>query len=146
MGCQHRPGGLILTGTPDLLAGSGDLMQIVRGAIAQLRIQIIWKPGKAVEHVRTRIRYGHLPSDATLADYETIIAAIVQDARAHVYAYHWRQDIYPTVAGGFQGRTWLVMFGPGGVMETAFPPEDADQYLSDRRFQYLGVLGDLLHE
>ncbi|WP_423223729.1 hypothetical protein [Candidatus Amarolinea aalborgensis] len=135
-----------MTNTPKLLAGPRDLLRVVRDAIVQLQTQITWKPGKAVEHVRTRIRYGHLPSNATLADYETIIGAIVQDVGAQVYVYHWRQNIYPTVAGAFQGQTWLVMFGPGGVMETAFPPEDADQYLSDRRFQYLGVLGELLHE
>lgn len=135
-----------MTNTPDLVARPDDLWRVVRGAIVQLQTEITWKPEKAVEHVRTRIRYGHLPSNATLADYETIITAIVQDAGALVYVYHWRHDIYPTVAGVIQGQTWLVMFNPRGVMETAFPPEDADQYLSDRRFQFLGVLGELFHE
>ena len=135
-----------MTNTPDLGASPDGLWQVVRDAIVQLQTKTTWKPGKAVEHVRTRIRYGHLPSNATLADYETIIAAVVQDAGALVYVYHWRHDIYPTVAGVIQKQTWLVMFNPRGVIETAFPPEDADQYLSDRRFQFLGVLGELFHE
>lgn len=30
------------------------------------------------------------------------------------------------------------MFGVGGIMETAFPPEDMDAYLAKRKFVRLG--------
>lgn len=135
-----------MTNTPDLLAGSGDLLQVVRDALVQLRTKITWKPGKDIEHVRTRIQYGHLPAGATLADYEKIIMTIIQDGKSRVFVFRWRQDLYPTAVSVFQGQTWLVMFSLGGVMETAFPPEDAKQYLSDRRFEYLGTTEELIRE
>jgi hypothetical protein len=39
---------------------------------------------------------------------------------------------------------WLVMIGLDGVMETAFPPDGMERYLSNDGFVYLGLLGDFL--
>lgn len=116
----------------------------VRDAVWLIRSQIRWKAGKAIQHVQTRIRYGHLPPSATVADYEAIIVGLVNDDFADVYLYIWNQRSYPTIASTYQGQCWLVMFGVDGVMETAFPPTDLDEYLADIRFQFLGKLEELM--
>jgi hypothetical protein len=125
---------------PDQL---GQVRRQVIEAVRRLRVEILWKPGKDVQHLRTRIRYGHLLEDATLADYHAIIRGIVKSGEAEVYIYVWHTDIYPTVVGLVDGQRWLVMFSVAGVMETAFPPTDPIQYLADPRFQYIGTLQEL---
>lgn len=39
---------------------------------------------------------------------------------------------------------WLVIFGSGGVMETAFPPRDIDDYLYRRGFVRVGIIEEVL--
>ncbi len=63
------------------------LHEQVADAIRQVRARIRWKPGKGVEHLHTRIRYGHLPATAKVADYEAIIYSILHDPTLEVYAY-----------------------------------------------------------
>ncbi len=78
-----------------------------------------------------------------MADYEAIIASILHDSSADVYVYLWQSNaVYPTVVANHDAGLWLVMFGLDGIMETAFPPTDPEQYLSDSRFQYLGTIED----
>lgn len=114
-------------------------------AIRTVQTQIRWKPGKGIQHLRTRQDYGHLPATATMDDYEAIIANILYDATAEVYVYVWQSEaIYPTVVGSHNNHRWLVMFDLDGVMETAFPPTDAEQYVSDPRFHYLGTIQEVL--
>lgn len=114
-------------------------------AIKALQERIRWKPGKDIQHLRTRQEYGHLPASATLADYEALIAGILDDVEADVYVYVWQSEaIFPTVVGSHGDRRWLVMFGLDGVMETAFPPTDLASYLSDPRFQYLGTMQEFV--
>jgi hypothetical protein len=36
------------------------------------------------------------------------------------------------------------MFGLNGIMETAFPPDDPDEYLADERFRFLDGLQELM--
>jgi len=43
-----------------------------------------------------------------------------------------------------RGKEWLVIFGAGGVMETAFPPENIDDYLEHRGFVPLGRIEEVL--
>ncbi len=117
----------------------------VIAAIRQLRTEICWKPGKGLKHVRTRQKYGHLPSEATLADYEAIITRILFQPTADVHIYVWQQDaVYPTVVALYENEYWLVMFSLDGIMETAFPPTDPLTYLSDPRFRYIGTIQELL--
>ena len=40
--------------------------------------------------------------------------------------------------GATHNREWLVIFGGDGLMETAFPPEDMDDYIERRGFVLLG--------
>ena len=51
--------------------------------------------------------------------------------------------MYPTVVSDIDGSSWLVMLGLDGVMETAFPPEDADTYLANPQFLQLGTLEEI---
>jgi hypothetical protein len=113
-------------------------------AIRQLQTIIRWKPGKDLQHLQTRLEYGHLPPSAKLADYEMIIANILSQAAADVYVYIWRQDVYPTIMGNYENHRWLVIFSLNGVMETAFPPTDPEAYLADSRFHYMGTIQELL--
>ena len=41
-------------------------------------------------------------------------------------------------------KEWLVIFGAGGVMETAFPPGNIDDYLEHRGFVPLGRIEEVL--
>lgn len=116
----------------------------VAHAIRQVRDEVRWKPGKGIEHLRTRIDYGHLPTKADLDDYESIISAILHEPAADVYVFVWQDDAYPTVVAEHHGERWLVMFSLFGIMETAFPPTDPDTYLADPRFRYLGTMQELL--
>lgn len=109
-----------------------------------MRAEIRWKPGKDTQHLETRIKHGHLPDTATLNDYHAIIAAILNSDTADVYVYVWKGAVYPTVVDKHDDRCWLVMFSLAGVMETAFPPEDPDEYLADERFQRIGTAQELL--
>jgi hypothetical protein len=127
------------------LAIDNHLLNQVIDAIKTLQGQMRWKPGKGIEHLRTRQDYGHVPASATMADYEAIIASILHDSSADVYVYLWRSGtVYPTVVANRDTRLWLVMFDLDGIMETAFPPTDPERYLSDSRFQYLGTIEDLV--
>ncbi len=113
-------------------------------AIQLLQSVIRWKPKKAKQHLQTRISYGHLPSTATLSEYEAVIRAAIEDPLANVYVYIWKTINYPTIASHQRGKVWLVMFNMDGIMETAFPPTFPDQYLADPRFNYVGSLHEVL--
>jgi hypothetical protein len=123
---------------------SPELRQGVMAAIHLVRTSIRWKRGKDTSHLRTPIEYGHLPVTVSLADYEQFILSIANNGSAAVYGYFWRQDVYVTVVASHEGRRWLVMFGLNGVMETAFPPDDPDEYLADERFRFLDVMQELM--
>lgn len=116
----------------------------VASAIRQVQSGIRWKPGKAIQHLKRRIDLGHLPPGATVHEYQSIIVAILNDPLADVFVYSWGDTLYPTVVSEYDGRRWLVMFSLSSVMETAFPPDDPGEYLSDPRFRRLGALRELL--
>ncbi len=48
------------------------------------------------------------------------------------------------VRGLVAGRHWLAIFTRTGVMETDFPPDDIDAYLSQPGFAELGTVQELL--
>jgi hypothetical protein len=115
----------------------------IREAIRQLREQIRWKPGSVVRHLAKRIELGHLASTATIATYEALIIRIVTTPRADVFVYHWGETRYLTIVADVEGVRWLVMSGFDGMMETAFPPDDPEMYLSNARFSRVGSLEEL---
>ena len=123
---------------------SDELREQVSAAISAIRREIRWKPGKDAEHLQTRKRYGHLRPDATFTEYQAIISTILHAESAELYIFTWQDDIYPTVVAAYEGTIWLVMFNLSGVLETAFPPTDAKNYLADERFRYLGSVKEFL--
>jgi len=55
------------------------------------------------------------------------------------------RPIYFYAVRGFKAdNEWLVIFGQGGDMETAFPPENMDEYLATRGFVLLGRVEEVL--
>ena len=58
---------------------------------------------------------------------------LYEHGRIHLYA----------VRGFYEVREWLVIFGPNGMMETAFPPDNIDGYLTKRGFLLLGPIEEI---
>lgn len=116
----------------------------LRDAVQKLRKKVQWKPGKDAVHLIKRQGMQHLPASATLVDYEKIIYTVIGAEDNALYLYDFRGTHYYAVRGFIQKKEWLVIFGQGGVMETAFPPEDTDDYLERRSFVFLGRLGEVL--
>jgi hypothetical protein len=114
----------------------------ITDAIRRLWEGVGWRPEKDVQCLAKRIELRHLPVGATLAEYEAFIIRVVNTPHAEVFAYRWGETLYPTVVAEVEGVRWLVMIGLDSIMETAFPPEDAETYLANLRFQRLGTLGE----
>ena len=117
--------------------------ELTSSAIQRLQKRLKWRPGKAAVHLSKRIAPGHLPTEATLADYEAVILRAINTHDAEVFVYLWDDTVYPTAVAELDGTRWLIMMGLDGTMETAFPPEDPDVYLADQRFRRLGILKEL---
>jgi len=60
------------------------LREQIADAIRSVRSQVRWKPGSAVRHLLKRKLRGHLPSEATLDDYERMVWTVLQDPQAQV--------------------------------------------------------------
>jgi hypothetical protein len=113
-------------------------------AILRSQNHIQWKLGKANPHLAKRIRLGHLPENSTIVEYQELIHQVLTDSKAKVYIYLYESAIYPTITSIIKDKLWLVMIGIDGVLETAFPPEDPINYLSNPSFIYIGILEELL--
>jgi len=116
----------------------------VAAAVRLVQRQIRWRPGSAERHLWKRKRRGHLPLDATLAEYEQIIRSAVMNQAAIVYLYAHDDLSYVAVAAGIQERTWLIMFDLDGVLETAYIVERPDLYLRKSVFDRVGALEEVL--
>jgi len=113
--------------------------------IEEVRSEIRWKPGSAARHLLKRKLRGHLPSDATIADYEQIVQRVLTTSEATIYLYRHEDVVYPTVVCPFGGKLWLVMFSVDAVIETAFAVENPDSYLQPALFERIGTLDEVLH-
>jgi len=109
---------------------SHDEKRQVVEALQAIRKKVSWKSGKDQVHRAKRQRMGHLLPTASISDYEQVLFDIVGDDNNVVYLYQFGKDHYYGVRGFSEAREWLIIFGAGGVMETAFPPEDMDEYLA----------------
>ena len=98
-------------------------------ALKGLRKEVQWKPGKDISHLEKRRRMGHLAPHVTLTEYEKIISKLVNNGQNVVYLYEIRGEHYYAVRGEIHERLWLGVFGSKGLMETAFPPVNMDDYL-----------------
>lgn len=113
-------------------------------ALTALRGKVRWKPGKDIVHHQKRQDMEHLPASCSLAGYEKRILDIVRNGQNIVYLYEVRGIHFYAVRGFKADNEWLVIFGRDGVMETAFPPENMDEYLAARGFVVLGHVEEVL--
>lgn len=118
-------------------------VQII-SAVRSVQSQIRWRPGSAVRHLLKRKLRGHLPSEATLDDYERIILTVLENADAQAYIYRHKDTPYVAIMTVVQGHHWLVMFTLDGVMESAYIVEHPDHYLSKPSFELLGPLSEVM--
>ena len=112
-------------------------------AIQAIRQRIFWKKGKDQLHLVKRRNMGHISSKSSLCDYEMIISQLVHGNNV-LYLYEFGEKHFYAVRGFFESKEWLVIFGSGGLMETAFPPDDMDDYLYRRGFVLIGPLEEIL--
>jgi len=117
--------------------------QIV-AAIQTTKIQPQWRPGSAARHLLKRKLRGHLPTEATITDYEHIIRTVLDDLEAIVYVYRHNDRPYVAIGATLQGHFWLVMFTLEGIMESAFVVERPDYYLDKPVFERIGSLNEVL--
>ena len=113
-------------------------------ALLGIRRAVQWKPGKDILHLKKRQKMKHLSLSATMLDYHQAISTLIGNERNIVYLYEFRGTHYYAVRGFLEEKEWLVIFGTGGVMETAFPPETIDHYLEHRGFVPLGRIEEVL--
>ena len=121
-----------------------ELQSQVRNAVELVQAEVRWRPGSETAHLLKRKVRNHLPLEATLADYEHIIASVVNDRDAELYVYWYEQVPYPTVVATVQDLRWLVMCDLDGVIESAFVVERPERYLGRPVFELLGQLGEIL--
>jgi hypothetical protein len=121
-----------------------NLHNLASAAILALRSCVRWKPGKDIQHLKKRIRVGHLPDGKTLDEYNQIVTEVLHQEDSDVYHYPYDSDTYFGVVGKIGNIPWLVILSPKGIMETAFPPKDIDTYLKRRGFIYLGKMSEII--
>lgn len=112
-------------------------------AIQAIRQRIFWKNGKDQVHLVKRRNMGHISSKSSLRDYEMIISQLVRGNNV-LYLYEFGEKHFYAVRGFFESKEWIVIFGSCGLMETAFPPDDIDDYLCRRGFVLIGPLEEIL--
>lgn len=119
-----------------------EVLEVIRAVRARVR----WKPDSASRHLQKRKRRGHLPPNATIDDYESIIRTALQDKAAQVYRYWYNRLPYVAVVAMVQTNRWLIMFSYDGVLESAFVVEHPERYLNKPGFEWIGSLGELDNE
>lgn len=124
------------------LLGKSDLCTL-KEALVSLGKEVQWKKKKAIAHLEKRRSMGHLPASASLAYYERIITEVVSQNDNALYIYEFGSRRYYVVRGFFGEQEWLVIFGADGTMETAFPPEDTDDYINKRGFLLIGLVKEV---
>jgi hypothetical protein len=109
-----------------------------------LRRRIRWKPGKAASHLEKRKALGHLPAKSSIAEYNRLIRALIQEPEHQVYLYRFGSERYYAVRGKMRRTEWLVISTKEGVIETAFPPGVMEDYLCKRGFVLIGTIREVL--
>ena len=113
-------------------------------AVRLAQARRLWKPGRAEWHLRKRKSREHLPLEATLADYERFIQAIVDDGTAKVYIYQENDEPYIAISSLIGEQLWLVIFDSNGILETAFVVKNPASYLGKPEFTFVDILDNLV--
>lgn len=112
-------------------------------ALRAIRRHVRWKQGKAAAHLEKRKDLGHLPAEYSVEKYNELIQALVQGVEHRVYFYRFGSKRYYAVRGTVRDTEWLVIATKEGVIETAFPPDAIDDYLSRRGFILIGTIQEV---
>lgn len=126
------------------MVGTSWSREEIIAVIQQVRSKIRWKPGSDVRHLLKRKVRGHLPTEATLEDYDRVIQTVLSVPNAIVYVYTYKGAIYPTVVAQLAEIYWLVMVSMDGIMESAYVVENPETYLSQPDFELVGLLKEVL--
>ena len=121
-----------------------DLCAQIARAIRSVQSHVRWRAGSAARHLLKRKLRGHLPTGATLSDYERVILTVLEDAHAQVYIYRHNDVPYVVIVSVVQSRRWLVMFSLDGLIESAYVVENPDRYLSKSAFEMVGLLNEVI--
>jgi hypothetical protein len=113
-------------------------------ALEALRSRIRWKPGKDLQYLEKRKAMGHLSEHISLEEYNALIGELVGDDNNAVYSYEYGIERYYAISGNLQGIQWIAIFSKDGIIETAFPPRDAADYIKKRGFSPLGKIMEVL--
>jgi len=123
---------------------SQELRLLAAAAIRMVGHHVRWKPGKDIQHLEKRIRRGHLAQGTSLAQYNQLIQKVLNEPESNVYHYPFGQDDYFSVTNEIDAKPWLVLVSAKGIMETAFPPDDLQDYIVQSKYVFLGKLKELL--
>lgn len=115
-------------------------------ALRNARRETRWKLGKDVKHLEKRKAMGHLPEEYSLEKFTGLIQKLLWEEVNEVYVYKFGQERYYFVRGMVGEEEWIVILSKEGVIETAFPPYDIEDYLRKRRVEPLGRVGEILKE
>lgn len=113
-------------------------------ALRGLRQRVRWKPGKALIHLEKRKAMGHLPPQASVEDYRSVIQALVREEKNQVLLYRFGSERYYAARGTVSSVDWIVIVTRAGVVETAFPPDRIEEYLTKRGFVLIGTIQEVL--
>lgn len=103
-----------------------------------------WKSEELLErHLTKRIKKEHIPENWTTEDYNSKITEIINNKENDLYEYS--QPDFPQKYYIFGDKTWIVMVGEDGKMETAFPPDRGyTKYLEEEiNAKYIGKIKDV---
>jgi hypothetical protein len=123
---------------------SKNALQEAKRAISKLQKTVSWKPGKDIQHLKKRKALGHLAQDCQIKDYNKLISELVQELENEVYLYGFGSQRYYMITGKIKEKEWVVIFSTEGIIETAFPPQDIEGYLSKRNTALLGKVGEIM--
>ena len=101
-----------------------------------------WKEGKDHHHLNKRKKRSHIPLDWSLEDYNQLIVDIAKELKNETYLYY--KDTFDQRYLVIGDKYWIVMIGEDGIMETAFPPNNYKNYLSeDEGYIFLGTIKEV---
>ena len=82
-------------------------------------------------------KHSHIPLDWSLKDYNQFIVDITKELKNETYLYY--KDTFDQRYFVIGDKYWIVVIGENGIMETAFPPNHYNNYLSeDDGYIFLG--------
>lgn len=122
------------------------IIEIKRQAISLLDNLLMngpkWKKEHDIQHLEKRRKRRRIPLDWGLYEYNLFIVELAKDTGNETYLYYKNtfQQRYFVVGDGY----WIFIIGENEVIETAYPPNDYKNYLSEKEgFTFLGTIKEV---